>query len=193
MIRNEAHYRKRQEQLASYENQLKSLEASDMDKKSVRYLSNKEALESFIEEISNELAQYEAYKNGEDKEIPYNNFGEIYHVLINARIAQNMTQQQLAEKAGLHTQQIQKYEANEYLEVKFGTLTQIAYALGIYDTFKGVVNLGHEGNEKALKHSSPWTIITNDMFDTGDNNDVTADKWENELYHSNKSLMVASR
>ena len=192
MIRNEAHYRKRQEQLATYENQLKSLEASDMDKKSVRYLSNKEALESFIEEISSELAQYEAYKNGEDKEIPYSNFGEIYQVLINARIAQNMTQQQLAEKAGLHTQQIQKYEANEYQEVKFGTLTQIAYALGIYDTFKGVVNLGAEENEKALKHL-PWTVITNDMFDTGDDNDVRAAKWEKELYYSNKSLMVASR
>ena len=148
MIKNESHYRKRKANLEEFHRLLDELERETDNKNSIRYISNKESLVSMIEEISEELRQYDAYKSGDDKEIRCNHFGEISNMLIAARIAQNMTQQELAEKAGLHTQQIQKYEANDYLEVKFNTLTQIASALGIYHKFKGIVNLSNDETEQ---------------------------------------------
>ncbi len=141
MIKNESHFRKRQVTLLEYQTQLNKLLASDLDKNSIQFKSDGEALSSLIEEIEDELLEYEDYKNGDKTNIICKTFSNLSDMLIKARIAKGLTQEELAEKADLHAQQIQKYEANDYQEVKFGTLTQIASALDINDKFYAVVNL----------------------------------------------------
>ncbi len=150
MIKNESHYRRRISTLEEYRAQIKKLDESAIDKSSIAYISDREALTSFVEEIEEEIKEYESYKQGHAKEITCNNFSQLSDMLIKARIAQGLSQEQLAEKAELHAQQIQKYEANDYQEVKFATLIQIAYALDLCDVFKAKVALAKANDESGF-------------------------------------------
>jgi len=143
MIKNEFHLRKRQASLDELNRRLKSLD-SEKAGMGEYYEIQQEFLLSQIEEIGDEIKQYDAYRLGYANKIMCQNFGEISNMLITARIARGWSQDALAEKAGLHTQQIQKYEANDYMEVKFSTLAQIADALGIFYDFKAKVNLSDD-------------------------------------------------
>jgi HTH-type transcriptional regulator/antitoxin HigA len=144
MIKNEFHLRKRQARLDELIKEIEILESEKESIGSAMSEMKEEFLLSQIKEIEEEIKQYDAYRLGYANKIMCQNFGDISNMLITARIARGMSQESLAEKAGLHTQQIQKYEANDYMEVKFSTLTQIADALGIFYDFKAKVNLTNE-------------------------------------------------
>ena len=50
-------------------------------------------------------------------------------MLVNARVAPDLTQAQLAERVGLKTAAINRYEANDYHSANLGRLAEIASAL----------------------------------------------------------------
>ena len=60
---------------------------------------------------------------------------------IEARIAAGLTQKELAEKFGVHEQQIQRYEASNYHAVGFDRLQEVMSALDI-TIGKTVMQLG---------------------------------------------------
>jgi len=51
--------------------------------------------------------------------------------LIRARIAAGMTQEGLARRLGVKTQQIQRYEATEYESASFARIRTVVQALGL--------------------------------------------------------------
>jgi HTH-type transcriptional regulator/antitoxin HigA len=51
--------------------------------------------------------------------------------LIRARIASGMTQEGLAHKLGVKTQQVQRYEATEYESASFARIRNVVQALGL--------------------------------------------------------------
>lgn len=53
-------------------------------------------------------------------------------LLIQARIANRWSQKQVAERLGIHEQQVQRYEATRYRGVSFDRLLEIAKILGIH-------------------------------------------------------------
>ena len=61
--------------------------------------------------------------------IKLNELSALPKELIRGRIAAGLTQTQLAQRLGLKTQQIQKYEANDYAMASYTRLMEIAQAL----------------------------------------------------------------
>lgn len=94
-------------------------------------LAQLNALESQLADLEEQLREYEHLKSGEVRVFRVNNFDELPKALIRARIAAGLTQKDLADRLGLHEQQIQQYEANEFASASFSRLKQIAEAVGV--------------------------------------------------------------
>lgn len=89
------------------------------------------SLQAKIDDFELEIAEYEALQHGLQKQSTANDLKDIGQILIKARIANNWSQKQLALALGMEEQQIQRYEANQYLAANLPTLQTISKILGI--------------------------------------------------------------
>jgi HTH-type transcriptional regulator/antitoxin HigA len=69
---------------------------------------------------------------------------ELPRVLVQARIASGMSQTDLAEKLGMKPQQVQRYEATDYMGASLGRLIEISKALSVKasESFEGPKQAG---------------------------------------------------
>lgn len=98
-----------------------------------------DALKSQIADIEAELAEYDLLKSGQVSFSKTYALEELPQVLVQARIAFGLSQTDLAEKLGMKPQQVQRYEATDYMGASLGRLIEIARALGVKTsgTFEG--------------------------------------------------------
>lgn len=89
------------------------------------------ALKSQIEDIEAEIAEYESLKSGEVAFSKSFALEELPRVLVRARIASGMSQSDLADKLGMKPQQIQRYEATDYMGASLARLIEISDALNV--------------------------------------------------------------
>lgn len=89
------------------------------------------ALESQISEIDGELANYDLLKSGSVAFSETYSLADLPSILIQARIAQGLSQTDLAEQLGMKAQQIQRYEATRYMSASLARLIEIAGALKV--------------------------------------------------------------
>ncbi len=141
MIKNKSHYRSQKSRLGELLKIADDIKAKESSMSPIHFRIELDTNQYQIEDIKNELDEYDKIESGIKRILSCNSFNDISKLLIQSRIATKMTHEQLAEKVGVHTQQIQKYEANDYNEVKLERLIEIAYALGIGDNFCATVNL----------------------------------------------------
>lgn len=88
-----------------------------------------DALASQLADLEGEIEEYESLKVGV---FPWHELAfvaDVPAILIKARIAQGMSQKQLAERVGLKQQQIQRYEATDYSTANLARLRAVAEAL----------------------------------------------------------------
>ena len=90
-----------------------------------------DALTSQLEELQEEIAEYEALKTGDIKTVTINSFEEWPEVLIKARIARGWSQEQFANILAVHPQQIQRDESTRYAGASLRKIITIQKALGI--------------------------------------------------------------
>jgi ribosome-binding protein aMBF1 (putative translation factor) len=136
MIKNERQYKITKAQAAKFEKALEALE-SDPKHRSLPPLLQKaerDALEGQLETLRAELKEYDALgPEGIAGEVGFENLPTL---LIRARIAKGLTQQQLAECLDLDAQQIQRYEASDYRGANLGRIANVARALGLNMTIE---------------------------------------------------------
>lgn len=89
------------------------------------------AINSQIADIGAELAEYDLLKSGQVSFSKTYALEELPRVLVQARIASGMNQTDLAEKLGMKPQQVQRYEATDYMGASLGRLIEISKALGV--------------------------------------------------------------
>ena len=78
-----------------------------------------------LSELMRELRKNEEFVKAEQKVAPYY---DLAREIISSRLANKLTQKELAEKAGTHQGRISKIESGEQ-DVRYSTLVQIASAL----------------------------------------------------------------
>lgn len=100
---------------------------------------NRSALASQLDDLREELSEYESLKSGLIREIAVASLEELPAALIRARVATGMSQRDLAESLGLKEQQIQRYESTAYAGASLTRLTEVTGALGLRIT--GVLHL----------------------------------------------------
>lgn len=128
MIFNERQYQSAQAQIKQLSEALINFSPSGE-----LWLDNaqKDALESQVSDIKAEIKEYELIKEGKISYSECSGLSELPRALICSRIASGMTQKNLADALGIPVQQIQRYEASNYMGASLARLIQIADTLNI--------------------------------------------------------------
>jgi len=90
------------------------------------------AHESQAETLRAEIRHYEHLREGRFKERELESLRDLPTAMIEARIASGLTQKELADRLGLHEQQVQRWEANLYSGVGLDRLQEVVDATGMH-------------------------------------------------------------
>jgi ribosome-binding protein aMBF1 (putative translation factor) len=131
VIRNETEYQEassrlsnERQRLAEHRVRLKEASLSDEEIKRVT-----DPMESFHLQLKEEVESYERLKRGEFDELE--NLRGFGHLLISLRIAQGMSQRELAKRLNVHESQVSRDERNEYFGITLERAVKILDTLGV--------------------------------------------------------------
>jgi HTH-type transcriptional regulator/antitoxin HigA len=134
MITNDRQYRIVKSQIENFQESLEMFSLDSEDTKDVHpkiLEAEKRAVNYQLQQLLAEVKEYEDLKAGNIIITEVHNLKELPLVLIKSRIANGLTQSDLAQILGMKEQQIQKYEAEQYESVSLRTLLRIAEILKI--------------------------------------------------------------
>jgi HTH-type transcriptional regulator / antitoxin HigA len=134
MITNDRQYKISKSQIENFEQALADIEFSFKTAKNVHpklFEVQTNAIQSQLNDLLKETKEYEDLKAGKIAITEVNGLKELPLALIKARIANGLTQSELAEKIGVKMQQIQRYESEMYDTASVKTLLKIADHLNI--------------------------------------------------------------
>jgi len=133
MIKNERQYRVAKAQAAKFEEALKAMQTGSRKDRTTTHprliKAQKDALESQLESLRRELAEYEELESGNMPPPDLEYISVVPRDLIRARIASGLSQKELAKRLGMPEQQIQRYEAKEYKSVSLARISEVAKVL----------------------------------------------------------------
>lgn len=132
MIRNETEYKEavtrledERRRLAEHHERLKETGLSAEEIKRVL-----DPIESFHRQLREEVDSYERLKRREFDELE--NFRGFGHLLISLRIAQGISQRDLAKRIGVHESQVSRDERNEYFGITLERAVKLLDALNVH-------------------------------------------------------------
>ena len=133
MIKNERQYRITRSQAQKFQAAIHELERTKPanNVSPVLHRAQIDALRSQLADLEEEVAEYEALREGKRPLQELHSIEQIPSALIQARIASGLSQEQLAERLGIKAQQIQRYEATEYRAASLARVVEVASALGV--------------------------------------------------------------
>ena len=120
-------------QLAKLKDALAAIQAQDVDDEWVHRLEI-DGLKSQIAELEADVAHYDLLKAGEITFTKSFSLEALPSILIQARIAKGMSQTELATAMGLKPQQVQRYEASEYMGASLARLIEVSKVLNVHTT-----------------------------------------------------------
>jgi ribosome-binding protein aMBF1 (putative translation factor) len=131
MIRNETEYQEVSSRLEEERKRLAEhrsrLEEAGMSKAEIKRVTD--PMESFHLQLQEEVASYERLKRGEFEEL--DNLRGLGHLLISVRIAQGVSQRELARRLNVHESQVSRDERNEYFGITLERAVKILDALNV--------------------------------------------------------------
>lgn len=130
MIANERQYRITKAAAERFEEALAKGQEPRSDLDPRLYQAMREGIESQLEELREELAEYETLRGGGVAVLELNSLKELPEALIRARIASGLSQKQLAARLGMKEQQFQRWEATRYAGISLDRIHAVAEALG---------------------------------------------------------------
>jgi len=131
MTASNLQYRVTQRAARDFEKSLARLDVDAGERPAWVRRAMREAMESQLEELREEIAEYDALRSGKVGVLELASLAELPDALIRARIAVGLTQKRLAERLGLKEQQVQRYEATLYVGVSLERIQAVAEALGV--------------------------------------------------------------
>jgi len=134
MITNERQFRISKAQLEKLRSSAAAFnihEAAKRSSSSVLAHAELAALQSQIDELAEQVSDYEALQSGAVSILKAQGLSELPKILIKSRIARRLSQRDLAEMLGLKEQQIQRYESEEYATANLRRLAEVAEALNL--------------------------------------------------------------
>src|SRR5271154_6289242 len=131
MIRNENEYQEASTRLADERHRLidhrtRLKEAGLSDEEIKRVI---DPMESFHLQLKEEVESYERLQRGEFEELE--NLRGLGHLLISLRIAQRISQRELARRLDVHESQVSRDERNEYFGITLERTVKILDALNV--------------------------------------------------------------
>ena len=134
MIKNAREYRITKTQIRKLEAALFQIKGQKGKAAGIHPLLEKaqaDALKSQLQDLLNEVTEYEALREGKQKVIDLTSIEEIPIALIQSRISSGLSQKELANRLDLKEQQIQRYEATNYSSASLARIIQVSRALNL--------------------------------------------------------------
>ena len=131
MIKNERQYRVTKNAAEGFARTLEDLRKRPADEDIHPLIAKMQvdAVKGQLADLEADMREYEDLKAGGFQMERLDVVEEVPVLLIKARIAQGLTQKELASRVGLKEQQIQRYEADEYASASFSRIKEVADAL----------------------------------------------------------------
>lgn len=130
-----------------------------------------DSLRSQIEDIEAELAEYDLMKSGQVSFAESFSLSELPRVLVHARIALGLSQTDLAEKMKMKPQQIQRYEATNYMGASLARLIEVSDLLGVK------ISESFVGNQQATGSVFAWNNTEDVVWDRLPSKEMIKRKW----------------
>ena len=131
MIRNEAEYQEASKRLDDETQRLEQhrarLKEAGLNDDEIKCVID--SLASSHLQLREEVEAYERLKRGEFEVL--DNLRGLGHLLITSRIAQGLTQRELARRLGVHETQVSRDERNEYFGITLERAAKILDALSV--------------------------------------------------------------
>src|ERR1035441_2635524 len=131
MIRNETEYQQAATRLTDERNRLAdhlaSLKKAGLSKEEIKRVID--PMESFHLQLVEEVESYERLKRGEFDDL--DNLRGLGQLLISLRIAQGVSQRELAKRLKVHESQVSRDERNEYFGITLERAIRILDALNV--------------------------------------------------------------
>ena len=131
MIRNEAEYQEASQRLAQEFLRLAKhrtrLKEAGLGHEEVRRVID--PIESFHLQLQEEVEAYERLKRGQFAEL--DDLRAVGHLLMTSRIAQGISQRELARRLGVHEFQVSRDERNEYFGITLERAAKILDVLNV--------------------------------------------------------------
>ena len=131
MIRNEAEYQEASLRLSDERKRLtdhrRRLKQAGLRAAEIKRVID--PLESFHLQLQEEVEGYEKLKRGEFEDLE--NLRGLGHLLISLRIAQGISQRELAKRLGVHESQVSRDERNEYYGITLERAGKILDAVNV--------------------------------------------------------------
>ena len=134
MIKNERQYRITRTQAERFARTLEGLRGRPGGADGMHPMiaqAQVDAVTSQLADLEAELREYEAIRDGRFEVEALREAVNLPELLIRARIAQGLTQKELADRLGLKEQQIQRYEATDYATAKWSRIREVVGALSM--------------------------------------------------------------
>ena len=85
----------------------------------------RDSIQSMVNDLQGQIDEFDILKLGVIPELNRSYVSELPKTLIQSRIALDMTQKNLADKLGIHAQQIQKYEQTDYMSASYSRILDV--------------------------------------------------------------------
>jgi len=139
MIKNQKQAAIVKQKLAELVKAKKEFEANSTDKSNAKYELGVKSFDSLVAELTHDIKEYEQLIEGNFHCFKAKHLSEIPRVLISARLAQKISQRELADAVGVKEQQIQRYEAVDYETASWPRIIEVATALNLNICFEKII------------------------------------------------------
>ena len=136
MITNERQYRMTKNEMERFQQAISLADTQNKDLHPKMRKALRSGLESQFEELREEVAEYDALRDGKVTTLEFDSLSSVPIGLIKARIAKGLTQKELASALQLKEQQIQRYEATLYEGAGLARIQAVADVLGMRERVK---------------------------------------------------------
>jgi HTH-type transcriptional regulator/antitoxin HigA len=130
MIFSDRQYGVSKDELAKLKAALLAVEVDTTKHARLKEIETK-ALASQIADVEREIAEYDLLKSGSVTFAESFSLSALPRVLIQARIAKGLSQTELADRLGMKAQQVQRYEATDYMSASLARLIEVAAVLDV--------------------------------------------------------------
>jgi DNA-binding XRE family transcriptional regulator len=135
MIKNEQEYQKSLNWLRQFEESVAELDCNEKLKANqTRWQLHRDSSQSQVAELKAEIAEYKRLINcdrSQPIQIKVESINKLPDVLIKARIAAKISQQELAQILGIEEQRVRQYEDTDYQCASFVEILEVSIVLGI--------------------------------------------------------------
>ena len=136
MIKNQSEYQITQEWLDKFKEAIAPHkgEPNLTNNDAQKWHLNRDALQSHVQQLQAEIAEYERLKDchsSQPIQISVESLTKLPEVLIKARIAASLSQEEVAKRLGIEPERVYRYEESNYKFASFLEILEVATVLGI--------------------------------------------------------------